>query len=494
MGVRTVLGFVLICTVGLPAQSPEAAAEMQKARRLAAGGRIEEAIPIYERLVKAYPNEPSMRTNLAIVQFKAGRFREAVEQSEYALKLQPGLLTAKLFLGASYLKLGEPAKAAGPLREVVEAQPGERNARVMLAEALFSLERIGEALEQFHVASKLAPENPAIWYGLGRCYESLSLRAFAQLDRVAPASAYRWALAGDSYLRQKRYGAAFRDYRKATAEDPHLRGPYHGLARLYRETGHAEWASTVEVRRREIPLPKCDSGSLECDFLAGRYADVVQSAASTTPEAYYWQSKAYSELAEQAYSHLAALPPSLESHELAARTYAERGRHLEAAGEWREALKLSPGDPRILKGLALALYNGRDHEAALPALAELLKRNPRSAELNFLYGSSLLNLERLQEAIPFLQNALRHDPGFLPAHAALGQAYLRLRRPAEAIPHLKASLPADEDGQRRYQLARAYQLIGSRELARQAFEEYEAFRKSAEEKRRLEESLQIAGP
>lgn len=292
MGVRIsvrALGFVLICTIGLPAQSPEAVAGMERARELVAGGKVEAAISIYEELVKAFPNEPSMRINLAIVQFKAGHFQEAVRQSEYALKLRPGLLTAKLFLGAGYLKLGEPAKAAGPLREVVEAQPGERNARIMLAQALFSLERTDEALEQFRKASELAPENPTIWYGLGQCYESLSLRAFSQLERAAPASAYRWALAGDSYLRQKRYGAALLDYRKAIGEGTLLRGPYLGLASLYRETGHAEWASTAEARSREIPLPECKSESLECDFLAGRYTKVVQSAAaSSAPEAYYW--------------------------------------------------------------------------------------------------------------------------------------------------------------------------------------------------------------
>jgi hypothetical protein len=47
------------------------------------------------------------------------------------------------------------------------------------------------------------------------------------------------------------------------------------------------------------------------------------------------------------------------------------------------------------------------------------------------------------------------------------------RRPAKAVPHLKAALPTDEDDSLRYQLARAYQMTGEKELASTMLREYQ---------------------
>src|SRR2546427_410824 len=59
---------------------------------------------------------------------------------------------------------------------------------------------------------------------------------------------------------------------------------------------------------------------MECDFHAGQYAKIVAGSAQTAEE-YYWQTRAYNELARQAFSHLADLPPSAEVHELLAKIH-----------------------------------------------------------------------------------------------------------------------------------------------------------------------------
>jgi predicted Zn-dependent protease len=123
----------------------------------------------------------------------------------------------------------------------------------------------------------------------------------------------------------------------------------------------------------------------------------------------------------------------------------------------------------------------------------MLKENPESADANFLYGATLLNLAQPHAAIPYLQAALRADPKIQAAHSALGQALLREGDPEQAIPYLKTAILQDEDGNAHFQLFRAYQLTGS-DLAKEAFADYQQFRASLDQQGKIEEGSQITAP
>jgi tetratricopeptide (TPR) repeat protein len=484
---------LLLAAAVLRAQPGDPAQKAQKARELVVAGKAEEAIPIYLELAYAAPNDAGILVNLSIAEFKAGRFRDAAGHAEAALRLQPDSLAANLFLGASYSQLGENARAVPPLEKVIAAQPNDRNACTMLAEALLALERYDEAALQFRRASELAPDNSGVWYGLGRALEALGERALEQLEIAGPDSAYWHALAAETYLKKRRYGSAFDSYRRALATSSTLRGIHAGLAVIYKRTGHADWASIEEQREREIPPPDCGPSKLACDFAAGHYREIADSAGQT-PESLYWASKSYSELAHQAYDRLAQLPPSLQTHLHGAMTYDADGLYQQAAAEWRQALKLAPADVEAQTGLAWSLYRGGDFSAALSLLTELIKSRPDSRDLHFLCGASLLNLDHPEKAIPYLETAARLDPRFLPAQAALGHALLLSGKATDAIPHLQAALPSDEDATMHFQLLRAYQLTRQTGLARQALRDYQAARTSSVERKKMDEGGFITPP
>jgi tetratricopeptide (TPR) repeat protein len=448
----------------------------RRARDLMAAGKTGEAIPLFEKIVRAAPDDAGARLNLAIAYFKAARHPEAIEQSQAALRLRPGLAAAQLFLGASYFELRDYARAIEPLSAAVKALPSDRNARVMLAESLLEQERLTDAVSHFRA---VAPTTPRVLYGLGAALDRLARDATLAVQRNAADSAYAAVLVGDEYLRQRRYGLALQHYRQAAARNPWLRGLRSGLSALYRQTGHSEWAV-------EEPAPDCRTKTLECDFAAGRYWELVDRIRS--PEGVYWAARAYRELSRQSYEELSKHPASLEYRLRAAETLDAAGLHAEAIREWRAAQKIAPDDERVQNGLAWSLFRSRDYEPVL-ALAEKL---PDSAEALFLRGASLLNLEQPEKAISPLEAALAADPQFLPARAALGHALLRTGRAADAIPHLSAALPVDEDGSVRYQLQRAYDRAGKPDQAAQARQEYRRFMNGLEHKRKEEEGHHIA--
>ncbi len=479
---------LLFCLAGLLAsasgfrQPDDLAAMSQRAKEFMAEGKFADAVPLYRELNQAVPNNPGLLLNLGMALHMAGDERKSITQLEAAVKLDPKLAPAWLFLGAARLQLGQTPAAVDALKTVLRLQPDHRDALDMLAGALESLGRAVEAAEQYQRLADLAPESSLAWYGLGRSYESLSVRAFDDLQKAAPESAYWLALVAETRLRELQFSSAFYLYRRALEKMPAMRGLHAQVAEVYRRTGHPDWASLEEQKEQPLTEPDCHSQTLECQFREEHFLGLLASANGTnTPESYYWRSRAYNELALQAFARLGQLPPSTEQHELKAHIFIGQKRYADAAQEWREAFKLSPLDKQIQKQLAISLKFSQDYAGALPLLQGLLHGQPASAELNYLTGETLLDLQRAEEAIPLLRHAVERDPKLVGAHKALARGYLAAGKARDAIPHLKAALAADEDGSLHYQLARAYQVTGQPGLAKEMLADYEKTQRSAAE-------------
>ena len=486
---------VLTLAGWLPAQTDVLEAKSHEATDLMAAGRFEDAIPLYRDLVRALPNNPGLITDLGLALDMAGRKREAVREFQAALKLDSRQVTALLFLGTAYLELGQPANAIEPLESVLMIQPDNHDAQEVLAEAFLAQGDDEDAALRFEKLSKIDTQNPKVWYGLGLSYEALAQHNFEMLQNAAPDSAYWLALVAESRLKLRQYNSAFFFYRQALNKMP-LSGIHEAIAEIYRSTGHADWASVEQEREKEAAAVDCHRDTLECDFTAGRYSELVTAASRlNTPESYYWRTRTYNKLALEAFSRLGQLPPSAEVHELMAKIHFDQRQYDESAREWQEALKLSPGNTYVRRQLALSLLKKNDREAARRLLESLLQESPESPELNYLMGDTLLNLQRVDEAVPFLRKAVMLGPRLLAARGDLGRAYLQLGRAREAVPQLKAALPIDDDGNLHYLLARAYQTSGQQQLAQQTLKAYQDMRKSVTaENQNLEQNVQITPP
>ena len=445
---------MLLCSSPLRAQA-DLAVQAQRGKQAMAEKQFADAAAIYAEISRALPNDAGMRMNLGMALALSGRPDEAVPHLERAVKLQPGLAAAWLFLGMSRLDLGEPSKAVPALRSVVAAEPGNARARELLGEALLALDNYGEAAAAFRAVTERQPENSRGWYGLGRSYEGLTRAAFAGLEAIDGGSPFVLMLQADAF-------AASGDTSKAEQ----LR------------------QQAIERRSDLRAAPDCGSQAKslaprpECEFLAGRYASVVQMTRNgRTAASRYWLIRAYNELAREAFGRLSALPVSPELHQFRAEVHSRSGRHQEAAGELRSALTLVPDDLGLQKDLAAALYRAKSYDEAVTVLERVTVRD-RSADSHFLLGDVLLITGRSTDAIPILEKAVALDPALLVARASLGRAYVQTGKPDAAIPHLKAALEIDEDGSLHYQLARAYQSTGRPELAKQMLAKYAAMQKA----------------
>ena len=240
--------------------------------------------------------------------------------------------------------------------------------------------------------------------------------------------------------------------------------------------------------------PNCSVEKDECAYLAGRYLELA-GLAEKTPEIYYWKTRAYQKLSIEALSHLGQLPDSPQLHELLAKIHTDERQFPAAVQEWQKAYDLSGKNVNIGKQLVLALFQVQNYTEARQLLETLIQQSPKSADLDYLYGFTLLSLKQPKEAAHYLEMALQTDPGNLPAQSSLAQAYLAMGDSKSAIPHLKAALPLDRDGSIHYQLARAYQTSGQPELARTLLEQYQQIHNAHQaEQQTLQKEVQITAP
>ncbi|HXJ92381.1 MAG TPA: tetratricopeptide repeat protein [Terriglobia bacterium] len=484
------VGLSVISAPWARAQTPDLAEKSHRAKELMDSGKPADAVPIYRELVGAVPGNPGLIMDLGLALDMSGNKTEAIRQYQAALKIDSSLFPALLLLGTAYLDVGQPAKAIDPLERSLKLQPDSSDAQETLSEALMASGRTEEAVHRFQDLSATDPNNPKVWYGLGVCYERLAQQNFDELARIASGSAYWLDLVAESRLQNKQDYSAFYFYRQALAKMPGLRGVHAAIAAVYKDAGHDDWAALEEQKERALPAPDCSVEKIECDFQAGKLRDVADSTAKTAP-AYYWRTRAYNQLALDAYVRLGQLPPSLESHELKAKIASGRRQFAEAAKEWKQALELSPGNTYVEKQLGIALYKSGDVADARALFEGLLKLQPDAPDLNFYLGDTLLHAQKPQEALPFLQKALLRQPALLPAQEAIGLAYMQTDQAAKAIPHLKAALPIDEDGSLHYQLARAYQITGEKELASAMLREYQE-KQQTQQKENAEVEKQVA--
>jgi tetratricopeptide (TPR) repeat protein len=491
------LSLSFLAPVSAAWQSEELASKSGHAKELMAAGKFEQAIPIYKQLIESLPGNAGMVLNLALAEHMAGHEREAIPLFEAVLKTQPNLIPALTSLGAARLAMNQPDRAVGPLEKAVAADPADKDARGMLASALAGTGRFESAAEQYRGLTETSPDDSRAWYGLGTTYESIAREAFERLRKANPQSPFVAALVAETRVQRRQYRGALVLYQDALNQLPGLHGIHGALAETYRKTGHYDWASAEDAKERALPAADCARHPAECQFVAGHDVQALNLRNAKTPseEDLYWRTKAANELALQAFFSLGQLPPSVELHQLQAEIARNQNQHMDSVKEWRAALDLSPGNPRLEKELAVSLFLAKDYQSALAVAGPLLNTSPRSPELNFLTGDSLLRLEQPDKSVAYLQAALAADPELRAAEASLGLALSRLGRYAEAVRHLERSLASDDDGSLHYQLARAYQAAGAVEKARVAMNRYqEILKRSQQEKEAAQRETQIGPP
>ena len=356
-------------------------------------------------------------------------------------------------------------EAVALLEPAVAARPADVETRWMLAGAYTASGRRMDAVAALRKFTELAPTRPSGWYALGQAYNDIKQDALSTFRDQSEDAPWRQLLGADAMLTTGPLTDAFFLYRDTLQQLPSMVSIHDAVARIYEQTGHADWAARERVSGA-LSAADCAKRQALCQFRAGQYASALNAAlAQPDAESRYWRARTASELALAAFKHLDGLADSVERRSVSAARARAEERYIDAVADLKAAIVLAPGNPALTSDLASSYFAARDFEQAIATLSPLLQAHPDDVGLLQMMGSSLLQLRRIDEALPVLRHAVDRDPTDPRPRLALGWAYLQNGDFAAAIPLIEGQLAADQDGSLHAQLARAYQGLGQRDKA-----------------------------
>ena len=164
---------------GMPPQNPQQM--LQQAVRLHQGGRLDDAVKLYQRVLKAHPGQAQVLTYCGAAMLDLKRSFEGVQMLQSAIAADPKNADAHSYLGNAHQMAGRLEQAADCYSKALEITPQNPQLQNNMGVLLQRMGRDQDAIERFRTALKLSPD-------YAQAYNNLS-QSLAGLDQVDEAIA-----------------------------------------------------------------------------------------------------------------------------------------------------------------------------------------------------------------------------------------------------------------------------------------------------------------
>ncbi len=225
--------------------------------------------------------------------------------------------------------------------------------------------KYSEALESYHEALRINPEDAEVWYNLGLAYfnqgkHSEALESYREALRINPELVEAWYNLGLAYFNQGKHSEALESYREALRINPELVEAWNNLGLAYSNQG--KYSEALESYREAL-----------------RINPELVEAWGGLGNAYHYQGK-YSEALESYREALRINPEYAEVWYNLGLAYFNQGKHSEALESYHEALRINPELAEAWGRLALTYKIKHQDGQAREAYWQLKKLNPYLAD------------------------------------------------------------------------------------------------------------------
>jgi Tfp pilus assembly protein PilF len=348
----------------------------QRANEALKAGNPELAIPEFEAIVRAHPENVDAQANLGVLLYFQKSFAPAADHLRAALGAQPDLGKIRGLLGLSELALGQRDAAANDLRTALpqlEDPVFMRQVGLTLVEVESSAGERAAAVATAQLLQTRQPNNTEVLYAAYRTATDLAGEALLSLSLAAPQSGQMQQAIAHELLRVRDIPAAIASLRRAVATDPKLPGIHFELAEALRASpASADRAEAEHEYRLALERNQQD---LQATV---RLADLLSERSS-------WQE------ARKLYeTALSANPTSADAAEGLARVESETGNDAAAAILLERAVSADPTD--MLAHFRLAAVYRKEHrqDDARRELAEYTRLKQVKEKLQQVYSTMKL--------------------------------------------------------------------------------------------------------
>jgi tetratricopeptide (TPR) repeat protein len=285
---------------------------------------------------------------------------------------------------------------------------------------------------------------------------------------------------GNSYLAQKQFDLAEKEFRTALQLEPGNADANYNLGVLLLAKGAAGEAVTHLERVR--PPTTASQFSLIRAYLEGRRnSDALHLAAELSAQnkadvkvhfslGVLLASQKQYRAGEVELEKAQALQPNTFAiaYNLGL-AYLRDGVYAQAQAALDRALKLNPDSPEALSLQAQVLAIESRPMDALALLVRAHKMVPENTDVILLMAQISMSQHYFEDAIPLLESGIVIAPQRIDLHAALGESYLMADRNDKAIVEIEKVLAVAPSARSYALLGLSYQRLGRFEEAKQAF-------------------------
>ncbi|MFN9598507.1 MAG: tetratricopeptide repeat protein [Dolichospermum sp.] len=140
---------------------------LKEAEKLFLEKRHQDALAIYEQIIKIQPENPENWLKRGILFNRLNRYKDAIMSYNQAIKINPEYHQAWCDIGVSCGKLGKHQEAFNCFDKAIQIKPDDGVAWVNRGLSLVELERYEDAITSFDKALEFQPNSPKIWHKRG---------------------------------------------------------------------------------------------------------------------------------------------------------------------------------------------------------------------------------------------------------------------------------------------------------------------------------------
>jgi serine/threonine-protein kinase len=441
---------------------PESAHEM--AHALCAKGEWDEAIAVFEDLVRRRPGNGENFECLGNALKARGRLGEAQKSYASAAAVFSAAILARPNDGSAYCEIGHVQEAQdkldeaiGSYRDAIHLSPEHAHAYLRLAGALKKQGNIGAAIVAYRDAIRFETNASEGYHRLGNVLvqqDNLAgaIAAFQNAIRVNPRLAEAHRDLGMAFLRQHNAREAVLSHREAVRLSPRDAASHFYLGTALADLGKLDQA--IAAYREAIRLKPEFAPAHNALGVGLDNQGKPQEAIAAFREAIRLDSRA-----ADAHSNLGV-------------TLNGQGKPDEALAKYRVAIRLQPDFAEAHYNIGVVLHRERKLNEALSAFREAIRLKPTDANARISLGAVLRDQGKFGEAIRALREAIRLSPGDWVAHDNLGVVLCDQGRYEEAANACRKAIQLNPSGASgHYNLGRALQQQGERSEAIVAYRE-----------------------
>ena len=371
----------------VPVEDPSQPAELTQAEAAIEKKNFAAAEPLLKKVVASHPNNYQAWFDLGFVYNALERSDDSISAYRESVKAKPDVFESNLNLGLMLAKNKQPGadeflRAATKLKPTSHVDQGRATAWIALAHAVQDTNP-QEAIDAYHQASALQPNDPEPHLSAGQLYEG-----------------------------QSKFGDAEQEYKQALMLDPASEDAVVGLANIYMHTQRypeaEDYLRKVVAQRPADPVAHIQLGRV---FAADqKYDDAIAELqarlklAPNDPAARRDLAQVYSDAgkyaeAETLYrSLLSTQPNDADLHHAYGQALMKLKKFGEAEQQFLAAVKLKPDWGAAYGDLAVAANENQDYPLAIKALDMRAKFLPEIPVGYFLRATAYDHLKDYHEA------------------------------------------------------------------------------------------------